>query len=230
MDAAMLCGEASLVNHGMQAIRAVTLRCRCWSCDGCLPMRTAQLIRDIAVGEPTKLLTLTTRSVEGGDAVAEARRFTEWFAQFIRLIKKRYPAEKIAYFVVREAHKSGWPHIHVALRAPFIDQQWLSTTWEALTGSDNVDIRKIYGAGNAARYLAKYIGKNPHRFGTTKRYWHSRNWFDPAPASERRPGEWDSVWRIVPEYLGKLAENAWMQGWEVIMYGSFDYFEARAPP
>ena len=226
----MLCSEASLVNHGERAIRAITLRCRCWSCDFCLPMRKARLVEDVAAGQPNRLLTLTTRYVEGADPIAEARRFTLAWGRLWRLIRKRYPGQSLAFFVVREAHKSGWPHIHVALRAPFIKWEWLSAQWEALTGSSGADIRAIYKAGDAAKYLAKYIGKDPHRFGTTKRYWHSRNWFDVRPEPRPETSGWNSRWYLVRETIGRLAELAWMSRWEVTMNGSLGYFEARAPP
>jgi len=226
----MLCSEASLVNHGLGAVRAVTLRCRCWSCDYCLPMRKARLVKDVAAGLPTKLLTLTTRAVVGGDEVAEARRQGDALATLIARIRKRCAGQEIAYFAVREATKRGWPHIHVALRAPFIPWEWLTKQWLEISGSPGIDIRAIYGAGNAARYLAKYIGKDPHRFGTTKRYWHSRNWFDVVPEPEHVVSDWNSKWHIVREHLGKLAEDAWMRGWEVSMHGSLGFFEARAPP
>jgi len=226
----MLCGEASLVNHGMQAIRVASLRCRCWSCESCLPARKARLVGDVADGQPTKFMTLTTRAVEGGDPVAEAERQTVWFAQFIRLIKKRYPGQVIAYFVVREATKQGWPHMHVALRAPYIVRKWLSETWEELTGAWNVDIKAIYQVGGAAKYLAKYIGKNPHRFGTTKRYWHSRNWFDVRPDPQPPTGDWNSKWFIVRERIGQLAYLYCLKRWEFNLPGRLGYVEARAPP
>lgn len=226
----MLCGDASLVNHGDRAIRAITMWCRMWRCDNCFIMRKARLIKDVAAGEPTKLLTLTTRRVEGGDPDAEARRQGHCFAQLIRLIKKRYPGQELAYFIVREATKEGWPHMHVALRAPYIPWEWLRDTWLELTGSPGVHIKAIWDSKNAAKYLAKYIGKDPHRFGTTKRYWHSRNWFDPRPDPRPPIGDWNSKWFIVNQQLGQLAELAWMKGWELSMKGRIGYFEARAPP
>ena len=226
----MLCSEASLVNHGMLAIRVVSLWCRCWSCGFCLPMRTARLVSDVADGLPTKLLTLTTRAVPGGDRVAEARRQGEALARLMRLLRKRCKNQEVAYFAVREATKQGWPHIHVALRCPYVDQPWIKRTWHALTGSAGVDIRAIWKSTNAAEYLAKYIGKDPHRFGTSKRYWHSKNWFDVRPAPEPPSGDWDSKWHVVREHIAKLAEVAWMRGWRPDFQGSMGYFEARAPP
>ena len=226
----MFCSEWSLVNHGELAIRAITLHCKAWSCPICLPIRKARLVGQVAAGLPTKLLTLTTRVVEDGDQVAEARRQGIACARLLVLIRKRFPGHKIAYFAVREATKQGWPHIHVALRSPFIEWVWLKEQWERLSGSPGIDIRAIYAAGNAAKYLAKYIGKDPHRFGTTKRYWYSRNWFDVLPETTFNSTDWDSKWHLVHETIGRLAEDAWMRRWEVEMHGSQGYFEARAPP
>ena len=162
--------------------------------------------------------------------VAEARRQGDALALLFGRIRRRFPAHKIAYFAVREATVRGWPHIHVALRAPYIPWEWLTETWQKLTGSPGVDIRAIYKAGNAAKYLAKYIGKDPHRFGTTKRYWHSRNWFDVAPEKQPDTGDWNSKWFLDRRRVVEIAYDAWIKRWEINMKGSYSYFEARAPP
>jgi len=230
MGTLMLCSEASLVNHGLARFRAATLRCRCWSCGMCLPIRIARLVKDVADGLPQRFLTLTTAAVEGADPVTEARRQTEAFAILIKRIRHRCAGQEVAFFVVREATQRGWPHLHVALRSPYLPQAWLSAQWKALTGSPGVDIRKIYSTANAAKYLAKYLGKSPHRFGTTKRYWSSRNWRDVIQGLEVQPTDWSSQWFIVRENIGKIAENYFLRGWKVEMRGRFGYFEARAPP
>lgn len=226
----MLCSEACLVNHGLAKVRAITLRCRCWSCGLCRPMRKARLCADMADGRPNKLLTLTTRVVEGGDRVAEARRQGVAFGALIRLIRRRCDGQELAFFAVREATEQGWPHLHVALRSPYIPQAWLAEKWEELTGSFVVDIRKIWRAGGVAGYLAKYIGKAPQRFGSTKRYWYSRNWFDERPPLPPRDRTWDSRWSLVTDGIERLAEVYWLKKWELTMSGRFGSFEARAPP
>jgi len=226
----MLCSECSIVNRGERKIRAITLYCNSWGCEICKPRRKVRLVREVVEGLPIRFLTLTTRFVEGADPVAEARRQGGAFRLLVRLYRKRFPGEEIAFFVVREATKRGWPHLHVAIRGPYLDWAWATKTWEALTGSPGVDVRFINQATNAAKYLAKYIGKEPHRFGTTKRYWHSRNWEDAIPPRKVRDRGWDSKWHIVRRGVGELAELFWLRGWEVSMRGGVSSFEARAPP
>lgn len=226
----MLCSECSIVNHGERKIRAITLYCRSWGCPICLPKRRNKLTREAAVGEPNRFLTLTTKYDPAGDPVAEAVRQGVAFRQFFRAYRNRFPGKDCAFFVVREATKNGWPHLHAVIRGPWLDQKWASKVWEALTGSPIVHVRFVDKGRGCAKYLAKYIGKDPHRFGTTKRYWCSRNWFDVVPPRKRRDGTWDSKWHIVREGVGRLAEEYGLRGWLVDMGGTVSSFEARAPP
>ncbi len=226
----MFCGDASLVNHGESKIRVMILRCRCWSCDMCLPLRRGGLIRDVVDGEPTKFLTLSTRWTAGGDPVTEAQRQTLWLAALFRRMRKAWPSKDFAYYVVREGTKRDWPHLHIAMRNIYVSSGWISRTWQEITGSDNIKIKRIYGSKGAAKYLAKYIGKNPMRFGTTKRYWSSKNWLDPRPERKPRDDDWNTKWWIVHVRWMELAELYALRGWDFRLGGEFGYFEARAPP
>ncbi len=226
----MFCNEASLVNLGDGKWRAVTLRCRSWLCDMCSPLRKSGLIREIMDGCPTKLITLTTRRVEGGDPNIEARRQQVAFRLFVRFIRKTWPSEEFAYYAVREATKVGWPHIHLLIRSPYMDHRSLKAEWTRLTGSWGVHITKVPKGKSGANYMAKYLGKDCHRFDSLKRYWHSKNWFDVRPARQRRDGSWDRDWTIVRRKVGELALEKWMQGYIFSLTGEFGFFEARAPP
>lgn len=226
----MLCSEASLVNHGERKVRVITLWCRCWSCEMCEPGRKRRVCREVAEGQPNIFLTLTTRYVEGGDPVAEARRQGDAFAALARLIRKRWKGREFEYYVVREATKRGWPHLHLMIRSGFIPAKWLVEQWKALTGSYVVKIKAIYRVGNVAAYLAKYIGKAPHRFGTTKRYWHSRGWFDVRPPEPKENNGWDSKWYIDRKSVQRLAERYYLMRWEFTLGRGLGGFEARAPP
>ena len=226
----MLCSEASLVNHGEGRVRAATLKCRAWTCELCVEMRRRQLVAEACSGLPDKLLTLTTRAIDGGDAVAEARRQGEAFKLLIKRIRARWPGQEVQYFVVREATKQGWPHLHVLLRAPFLPWSWLVEQWEELSGSPGVDIRKIWRPHQAAKYVAKYIGKNPHQFGTCKRYWSSKEWQAPVPVKEPDYRIWDRKWHIKDVRLGDLLNTYHWKGWAWKTDASMEFFEAWQPP
>ncbi len=226
----MLCSECSLVNNGDRKERAITLYCKSWKCPICLPKRRNKLTREAAAGEGTRFITLPTKPGRPEDADLEAKRQGQAFRILMRYYRKMHPNEDIAFFAVREATKQGWPHLHVIVRGPFLKQRWLSKIWGRLTGSFVVHIRFVDKGRNAAKYLAKYIGKDPHRFGKTKRYWYSRNWFDPVPPRKRRDRAWDRKWRIVREGVGARAWRLILQGWRVDMGGTVSSYEAHAPP
>lgn len=226
----MLCSEASLVNHGNRKVRAVTLRCRSWGCEICNPLRKKQLVEEATAGLPDRLLTLTTRHGAPANADAEAYRLGVWFARLIKAIRREHPGAEIAYFAVREAHKDGWPHLHVLMRGPYIPWDWLRRTWLAISGSPGCDIRKIYNPARCARYVAKYVGKSPHKFASCKRYWSSKGWHLDGTADEAPDLSWDSSWTIVDERLSALAQTYWLKGYEILKGPSLSYFEAQAPP
>jgi len=96
----------------------------------------------------------------------------------------------LPFFAVFEATKKGQPHLHIVLRAPFMPQKWLSAQMLELLKSPILDVRAIDSTTRVAAYIAKYLGKDPHQFGTCKRYWHSKDWNvtpEPeAPESSKR--------------------------------------------
>lgn len=65
------------------------------------------------------------------------------------------------------------------MRAPWIDQKWLSATWEELTGAFIVDIRAVDNVEKAVFYVTKYIGKELAKFEGVQRWFRSRNWNEP---------------------------------------------------
>lgn len=94
----------------------------------------------------------------------------------------------LPYFAVVERHRSGRPHLHVLLRCGYIPQRWLSRQMMRLAQSPICDIRKVASTKQAAAYVAKYIGKAPARFGSSRAYWYSRTWAPAAPAApEEQP-------------------------------------------
>lgn len=214
-----LCTEACLVNVGAEYKKAITLFCNSWSCEICAPRRQKRLVAEICDGLPERLLTLTCRPGTAATPALQARMMADAWRILISWIREIWHEVDHQYFVVFEAHKSGWPHMHIALRGHYMPHWWLSAAWEALTGSPGVDIRMIYNPKQCAHYVAKYMGKDSHRFGTCKRYWKSTRWCV-IPYDEGEPDDrFSNRWVVVPERWADLLEgwywrykHVWLEG------------------
>lgn len=102
-------------------------------------------------------------------------------------IRRAWPTCAFEYGVVVEAFKNGYPHFHVAARAPYIPHPWLSETWGDLVGAPVVHIGAIRSQAGVAGYLAKYLAKGPVQFGAGKRYWFSQGYRLEGPVEDRLP-------------------------------------------
>jgi len=138
-----------------------------------------RLIR-IELALPTRLRWLDATRLADAPALAADRR------QALPAARKA-PAP-LPFFAVFERTVAGAPHLHIALRPPFLPQAWLSAQMQRILKSPIVDIRQVQQTRGLARYLGKYIGKDAHKFGTCKRYWSSADYSltkdDHAPATE----------------------------------------------
>lgn len=65
--------------------------------------------------------------------------------------------------LARNEETNTWhPHLHCIVRCNYIPQASLSKAWESIThGSKIVDIRIVKNSKQAAKYVAKYVGKPP---------------------------------------------------------------------
>lgn len=162
--------------------------CKQWECPDCRPFMLRKLRGKILSGLPDKMLTLTCNPALGDDRMQRRRMMGEKWKLLVKRAKRQFHLKALPFFVVVEEHQSGEPHFHVLLRAPYIPQKWLSAQWEQLTGARIVDIRPIRDARHAMFYVSKYLSKKPARFGTTKRFWHSRDWkiASDEPQEERK--------------------------------------------
>jgi hypothetical protein len=94
---------------------------------------------------------------------------------------------RLPFFCVIEAQKSGEPHLHIIARCPYVPQRWISAVMKELINAPICDIRDVSQRKKLANYVAKYCGKDPHRFGTSKRYWCSPDWrLEPKEEKVRR--------------------------------------------
>lgn len=188
----MYCGERTSVKHEGADLVLATMPCRAWTCPNCQPKRRGQLVHDVARGRPDTFITLTlpdkwaTRPAEGVALLSHA-----W-----RLIRKREARRRggppLPFIAVVERTKTGTPHLHILTRSRWIDQKWLSNAMADIADAPIVDIRRIDHHGRVASYVAKYLGKDPTKVGTAKRYWQSRDYQvdDKPPKAPLPPGHW----------------------------------------
>jgi hypothetical protein len=175
----VLCSEVTTVNKNHTGGQAAILTCKRWSCPICHPINRSRVIRNGKRGKPEKFMTLTAKPSLWTSPDECAVGMRDAFAKLIRIMRKQWPGRTIEYMRVFEKTKAGWPHLHVLMRAPWIDQKWLSATWEELTGAFIVDIRAVDNVEKAVFYVTKYIGKELAKFEGVQRWFRSRNWNEP---------------------------------------------------
>lgn len=167
---------------------------------------------EVRSGEPTHFLTLTMDPRIGNSPNHRAKLISAGMVKLIRWCRRETGAQ-IEYWAVFEQHKSGEAHLHVALRGwRYIPHKRLKAKWHELTGAQIVDIRKIDDPKKAARYLAKYIAKAAHKFGTSKRYWKSKGWvLNRGDETEER---WEKkAWRYARERVSEVVNRYAADGW-----------------
>ena len=83
-----------------------------------------------------------------------------------------------------------------------------------LIGAPIVFIEAVTSERHAARYIAKYLGKDPEQFGKQNRYFASRKW-EQAGADEATEETWDKEgWEYARgERYTDLVQNLVSQGY-----------------
>lgn len=212
----MYCREPSAVKYGDGWALAVSLPCRSWLCLDCQPRRRAQLIELAAGGAPNRLITITVNPEVGDGPLDRARLLARAWRIVVARARRSVHKEPINYLAVFEATKRGEPHLHILARCGFISQRWLSDQMGNVLQSPIVDIRRIHNVRHAARYVAKYIGKAPHKFGTCKRYWHTKLWVAKDLDGPVKDNVWGSGWVYTKKSVWQLCQfwiSAGLDGW-----------------
>ncbi len=208
----MLCSEASLVNKGWDGVQAVSLRCRAWTCPLCRDDRRKQLIALALAGQPDKFITLTVNPAWGESPYQRARALADAWRTVVRLAKTKYGLKALPYLCVFEACESGEPHLHILARVKWISHSWLRAQMKRLINAPIVEIEQVKNKKKLAYYISKYIGKDPQRFESCKRYWCTRDYqlttYEPEPPE----GRWDTGWNLVRTPLRALADEWRDQG------------------
>lgn len=136
----------------------------------------------------------------------------------------------LQFLAVIERHKSGWPHLHILARARWIGQRWLSLQAADILKSPIVDIRLIQPGRYRYGYVAKYVGKDPARLGTTKRYWASRNYrLTPPHQKPAFPKVW-ARWHRLDQTYGDLLLHMVIHRWKFETITPTLSIGRRSPP
>lgn len=222
------CNNGTLVKTRGALSTIQPLRCRAWTCQHCGPLRRRRLIAEAIGGSPAIFLTLTLVTRPGDDPARKARELTAALNKLRKRIMRHYRRKRLPWLWVLERHKSGQPHIHVLIRGGFIDWRWLRDQWHDLTGATVIDIRKIADQHRIAGYVAKYLGKEPAKFGTCKRYCKTPD-YELRERWKRKPARDPSLeisvyWHITPTIARWFEQRGYM-----VRETALGVYEAQAP-
>lgn len=217
-----VCGGWSLVKLELHVAKAITLWCRSWTCPDCAPFRIGGLKKMAVNGQPTTFLTLTVNPAHGQSPDHRAQELSDALKIMIKRARRKFTKAPIEYLAVFEETKKGEPHLHILMRAPFIPQKWLSDTMKELIDAPVVDIRAVGKAINAARYVAKYVGKGPKPFAAMKRYWSTKGYDLTEKKTPATQDEFGSGWRCWKEPLCCLPNILFPWGVAVQWFGDHE--------
>jgi len=173
---------------------------------------------------------LTTNPGRNTSPATRAAELVVAWRKFVKKAKLLYGYTTIPYFAVFEATKAGQPHLHILCRVKWIDQRVLSAYMRTAIGAPIVDIRRCNSTRAAAKYVSKYVGKAPGKFGTCKRYWQTKDYdklIDQAPAVLAYKG---AGWRIVHQRLDALLLHHTIQKHKVEKLGPVWSITTAKPP
>lgn len=159
----------------------------------------------------TSFMTLTCARTAHPDPDTAFLTLSAALNSLFKRIRRYKTGAPVEFFMVWERTAAGWPHAHILLRAPFLPQRWLSAQWRDLVASPIVDIRAVQSGLGAARYIAKYLCKDPQCPPGMKRYRSSRAFFAGQSLSKLLRPVSDGSWRLVrmsPLELARVWELA----------------------
>jgi hypothetical protein len=158
-------------------------------------MRRRQLKRLARAGNPTCFITLTSNPASNQSPDERAQQLSRAWRLIVKRAKRRFHLTSLPYLTVIEATKRGEPHLHILARVRWLPQKWLSEQSAELLDAPVVWIERINIGHKVAAYVAKYIGKAPHKFQGVKRYWRSLDWIYDRPAWDEANRKVPGIWR-----------------------------------
>lgn len=172
----MWCSFDTLVGSNEQDVHGSAILCKRWTCDHCFQIRCAQLRELAEAGRAERFITLTASDDAGDDDDEVARLLVHSWRMVVQAAKRAGLIKRISYLAVFEETKRGRPHLHILQRGGYLPKAWLSAQMALRMKSPIIDIQRVKRAGQAARYVSKYVSKMPHRWQGTKRYWRTMDW------------------------------------------------------
>lgn len=166
-----------------------------------------------ASGAPERFLTLTANPAVGSDPDERLLMLARAWRIVVQRLRRRFPGQAVQYLAVVEATKRGEPHLHILLRSPWIPQSFLSACMAEIMDSPIVDIRQVRNQREVIRYVAKYITKAPHHFGTCKRYWSSQGWELGADTREGRKELLPGTWQVLQKCMFEVLNDWYHEGY-----------------
>lgn len=154
------CGRFSIKGSDRKTGRTKFRRVNCsgWTCSYCGPRKAKLAKRAIrSWAEELHLcyfLTLTLDPSKLGEVEDDIRHLRRVFDKFRVYLRRKFD-ESPRYICVVEFTKAGIPHLHVLIDR-YIEQRWISRTWDRLGGGRIVWIKRA-PIRNISRYLAKYL-------------------------------------------------------------------------
>lgn len=148
-----------VANGDKDELRFARLGCKRWTCPQCGPKKAKRLRRAIIAAAQGKdlcrLLTLTLdpKSCEAEHSIAYIRDCWNKFRTYLM----RYVRKRINFITIVELQRSGYAHLHVLIDR-YIEQDWISSAWQAVGGGRIVDVRQV-DIHRVAPYLSKYLTK-----------------------------------------------------------------------
>lgn len=172
------------------------------------------------------MLTLTVSSNAYQTPDDAAQDLKRALVALRKRIARLWPGERMPFLAVFEKHKSGFPHLHLLIRARFMPVKTLREMWEGITKhSWNVNVMAIKTPGQLA-YAAKYIGKDLSAFEHCKRWWRSHDYHQLNETDEERRktrAGWSRAVASLPTFVSALralsAEVEWI-GQERVRWSS----------
>lgn len=156
------CGRLSIKGKDPKTNRTVFRRINCgsWSCNYCGP-RKAKIARRAVRAWAEELglryfLTLTLDPSKLNDPDNAVRYLRLVFNKFREYLRRHFRVAP-EFICFLEFTRRGLPHLHILIDR-YIEQRWISKTWDRLGGGRIVFIKQVT-VRNIARYLSKYLTK-----------------------------------------------------------------------